>query len=147
MALLVDSDAPSAALARFDDEWAKTGVSSSEVSGDIPDGIYDAVIEDACVTETALTGGPVVVWRLRIQGPRAAGCLVTRNRVVTESTLGCLREDLEKCRLQVSRLSQLPARLRELVDRPIGVEKRTNDGSASFHFRWEFHSSDDMSFY
>jgi len=41
----------------------------------------------------------------------------------------------------------LPARLRELVDRPIGVEKRTSDGRPSFHFRWEFNPSDDMAFY
>jgi hypothetical protein len=62
--------------------------------------------------------------------------VVTKNRVITENTLGYLREDLEKCGLQVSRLSELPARLGELVDRPIGLEKRTKDGRANFYFRW-----------
>jgi hypothetical protein len=38
--------------------------------------------------------------------------------------------------LQVSRLSELPSRLGELVDRPVGLEKRTKDGKANFYFRW-----------
>jgi hypothetical protein len=62
--------------------------------------------------------------------------VVTKSRVITENTLGYLREDLEKCRLQVSRLSELPARLGELVDRPVGLEKRTKDGRTNFYFRW-----------
>jgi hypothetical protein len=62
--------------------------------------------------------------------------VVTKNRVITENTLGYLREDLEKCRLQISLLSDLPARLGELVDRPIGLDKRTKDGRTNFYFRW-----------
>jgi hypothetical protein len=138
MALPIDGAALTAELARFDDEWAKTLASTGEVFSDIPDGSYDAVIEDARVTETTSTGRPVVIWRLRIQGPQAANRVVTKNRVITENTLGYLREDLEKCRLQVSRLSELPARLGELVNRPIAFEKRTKDGRANFYFRWGF---------
>jgi len=62
---------------------------------------------------------------------------VTKNRVITENTLQYLREDLDKCRLAVSRLSELPARLGELVGRPIGIEKRTKDGRANIYFRWQ----------
>jgi hypothetical protein len=104
---------------------------------DIPDGIYDAVIEDARVSETISTGRPMVVWKLRIKGPQAANKVVTKNHVITENTLSFLREDLEKCRIQVSRLSELPARLAGLVDHPITIAKRTKDGRASFYFRWE----------
>ena len=136
MALPIDSDAPAADLARFDDEWAKTPVTSGDIYSDIPDGIYDAVIEDARVTETTSTGRPMVTWKLRLQGPQGANRPVTKNRVITENTLGYLREDLEKCGLPVSRLSELSAHLGELVDRPIGVEKRTKGGRTDFYFRW-----------
>jgi hypothetical protein len=136
MSLLIDSDAPAADLARFDDEWAKTLVPGEEMYSDIPDGSYDAVIEGAHVTETASTARPVVSWKLRIRGPQAVNRVVTKNRVITENTLGYLREDLEKCGLQVSRLSELPDRLGELVDRPVGLDKRTKDGRANFYFRW-----------
>jgi hypothetical protein len=132
----VDSEAPASDLARLDNEWAKTAVPSGDMYADIPDGTYDAVIEDAYLTETTSTGRPMVIWKLRIQGPQAVGRLVTRNCVITENTLGILRQELEKCRLQVSRLSELPARLGELADRPIGLDKRTKDGKGIFYFRW-----------
>jgi hypothetical protein len=133
---LANSEAPESNLARFNDQWAKTPVGPEDMYSDIPDGTYDAVIEDAHLTETVSTGRPMVIWKLRIQGPQAVNRLVTKNRVITENTLGILREDLEKCRVQVSDLSELPARLVELVDRPIGLEKRTKDGRSNFYFRW-----------
>jgi hypothetical protein len=136
MALPVDSEAPVGDLARFEVEWAKAPAPSEDPYNDIPDGTYDAVIEDAHLTETISTGRPMVVWKLRIQGPQAVNRIVTKNRVITENTLGMLKEDLEKCRVRVSRLSELPARLAELVDRPIGLDKRTKDGKTNFYFRW-----------
>jgi hypothetical protein len=132
----VDSEAPAADLARFDNEWTKTSVASEDMYADIPDGTYDAVIEEAYLTETVSTGRPMVIWKLRIQGPQAVNRLVTKNRVITENTLGYLKEELEKCRLPVSSLSELPARLRELADRPIGLQKFTKDGKSNFFFRW-----------
>jgi hypothetical protein len=136
MSLTTYSEAPAADLARLDNEWAKASVPSAEMYSDIPDGSYEAVIEDAHLTETTSTGRPMVVWKLRIQGPQAVDRVVTKSRVITENTLGYLKEELEKCRLQVSSLSELPARLGELVNRPIGLQKLTKDGKASFYFRW-----------
>ena len=137
MALPLDTDAPAAALARLDDEWRKTSVSPDEMYSDIPDGTYNAVIEEARLTETVSTGRPMVIWKLRIQGPQAANRVVTKTRVVTENTLAYLKEELEKCGLQVSRLSELPARLKELVNHPIDFQKSTKDGKTNFYFRWD----------
>ena len=132
-----DSDAPGASLARFDQEWSKASASTQDnLYSDIPDGSYDAVIEDAHLTETISSGRPVVVWTLRIRGPQAVNRVISRNRVITENTLAYLKEDLEKCGLEVSRLSELPARLGELVDRTVGLYKTTKDGRANFYFRW-----------
>jgi hypothetical protein len=138
VALQNENAAPVADLARFDNEWTKTSKTSDEMYGDIPDGTYDAVIEEARVSETRSTGRPMVIWKLRIKGPQAVNRVVTKNQVITENTLAYLKEDLEKCRIQVSRLSELPARLAGLVDHPIGVEKRTKDGRTNFYFRWQF---------
>ena len=93
------------------------------------------MIEDAQLTETVSTGRPMVIWRLRILGPQAVDRVVTKNRVITENTLQYLREELDKCRLAVSRLSELPTRLSELAGRPIGIEKRTKDGRSNIYFR------------
>ena len=137
MSLPIDSDVRAVDLARFDDDWAKTSVTAEEMYSDIPDGSYDAIIEGARITGTSSSARPVVIWKLRIQGPQAVNRVVTKNRVITENTLGYLREDLEKCGLQVSSLSELPARLGELVDRPVVLDKRTKDGRTNFYFRWE----------
>jgi len=135
MALPTQSDPPVGDLARFDEEWTKTTASSDDLYPDIPDGTYDAVIEEAHLTETVSTGRPMVIWKLRIRGPQAVDRVVTKNQVITENTLPYLKEDLGKCRLAVSRLSELPARLKELADRPIGIEKRTRDGRTNIYFR------------
>jgi uncharacterized protein DUF669 len=137
VALQNETSAPVAGLARFEDEWTKTSTSSDEMYSDIPDGTYDAVIEEARVSQTTSSGRPVVIWKLRIKGPQAVNRVVTKNRVITENTLAYLKEDLEKCRIQVSRLSELPARLEALVDHPIAVAKRTKDGRVNFYFRWD----------
>jgi len=67
VALQNENSAPVADLARFDNEWTKTSTSLDELYSDIPDGTYDAVIEDARVSETTSTGRPVVIWKLRIK--------------------------------------------------------------------------------
>jgi hypothetical protein len=136
MAAPSNSDAQASDLAQLDRKWAETSVSADDRYSDVPDGSYDAIIEEASVAETTSTGRPVVIWKLRIQGPQAVNRLVTKNRVITENTLAYLKEDLEKCGLQVSRLSELPARLAELVDHAIGIDKRTKDGRTNFYFRW-----------
>ena len=131
-----DEDARPADLTAFDREWAKTAVSHENYS-DIPDGTYDAIIEDARVTRTATTGRSAVVWSLRIQGPAAVNRVIEKSRVITQHTLPFLREDLEKCHLSVSRVSELPERLKDLVGRPIAIDKRTKDGWVNVYFRWD----------
>ncbi len=145
MALQNETSSPVVDLARFEDEWTKTATSSDEMYNDVPDGTYDAVIEDARVSETVSTGRPVVIWKLRIKGPQAVNRVVTKNRVITENTLAYLKEDLEKCRTQVSRLSELPACLAGLVGRPISLDKRTKDGRANFYFRWASNRTGEIS--
>ena len=135
MALPAQSGPTVGDLSQFDEEWTKTTTSADDLYAEIPDGTYDAVIEDAHVTETVSTGRPMVTWKLRIQGPQGANRVLTKNRVITENTLQYLREDLEKCGLAVPRLSELPARIGELVDRPIGIDKRTKDRHANIYFR------------
>src|SRR5271163_4998637 len=89
MAIPAGSEAQAAALARFDDEWTKTSVSSNDVYSDIPDGPYDAVIEEARLSETVSTGRQMVIWKLRIQAPDGTR-VVTQTRVITENTIAWL---------------------------------------------------------
>jgi hypothetical protein len=119
-------------LSRFDAEWIKT----RGPADDIPDGVYDAVIEAVRLSETRSTGRPVVIWTIRIEGPRAVNRVVRKNKVISERTLPFLKDDLEKCGLRISRLSELGGRLDEMTGRPVQIERRTKGGRVNFYFRW-----------
>jgi hypothetical protein len=129
-------DTPAADLHQFDEAWTKASVSIDAYYADIPDGNYEALIEEARLTTTPSTGRPMVVWTLRIQGPVAANRTLPRTLVVTDNTVGWLKEDLQKCGLSLERLSELPQRIHEIEGQVLPVEKRTKDGRMNVHFRW-----------
>jgi hypothetical protein len=128
-------DTAAADLHQFDEAWTKASVSIDDHYADIPDGNYEALIEEARVTTTASTGRPMVVWTLRIQGPVAANRTLPKTRVVTDSTVTWLKEDLQKCGLNLERLSELPQRIHEIEGQVMPIEKRTKDGRMNIYFR------------
>lgn len=116
-------------LSVYDDEYSRASLpqpAQSQPYDDIPDGTYEADIEDVHVARTATTGNPMVLWKLRIQGPQCQGRAVTKVRVITSKTLGFLKRDLERLNFHLERLSDLPARTGEMVDRRVRIFKRTN---------------------
>lgn len=116
-------------LSEFDEDFARAEPPRSEQQAaldDIPDGIYDALIEGVHLSRTASTGNPMIVWRLRIQGPQCKGRALTKVRVVTPKTLSFIKEDLDRLEIQLERLSELPGRTGEMLDRPVRVYKKTN---------------------
>lgn len=116
-------------LSRFDDEYARASTQRAEAQTgyeEVPDGFYDASVEDVQIGQTATTGNPMIVWKLRIRGPECEGRAVTKVRVVTEKTLGFVKQDLERLGLHLDRLSDLPARAEEMIDRPVRIFKRAN---------------------
>ena len=125
-----------AELSQFDEAWTKTPLANNDHYSDIPDGHYEALIEEARVTTTASTGRPMVVWTLRIQGPIAANRTLPKTLVITDNTVAWLKEDLRKCGLDLERPSELPQRIHEIEGLVLPVEKRTKDGRMNVDFRW-----------
>ncbi len=116
-------------LARFDEDYAQAaapGGDSQASYEDIPDGYYDASVEDVHLGQTASTGNPMIVWRLRIRGPQCEGRALTKVRIITQKTLGFLKRDLEHLDLRLDRLSELPARVGDMVDRDVRIFKKSN---------------------
>jgi hypothetical protein len=130
------ADTPTIDLSQYNDAFAKAPTGPGDYYSDIPDGHYDAVIEEARLTETTSTGRPVVIWSLRITGPQAADRMLFKNRVITDRTLSWLKEDLEKCGLQLGKLSDLPARIATLNGKHVSIEKKSRDGRSEVYFRW-----------
>ena len=92
---------------------------------DIPDGFYDARVEDVTLNRVQSSGNPMVIWRLRILGPQQQGRAISKVRIITQKTVGFLKDDLAKLGLQMSSLKELTGRLDEMVDRQVGIMKRT----------------------
>lgn len=119
---------PEVDLSRFDDEYARASTQQAQTPfyDEIPDGFYDASIEEVQIGQTANTGNPMIVWKLRIQGPECRGKAITKVRVITDKTLAYLKQDLERLEVRLERLSELPHRIDEMIDRPVRIFKRSN---------------------
>lgn len=121
-------------LAQFDDDFAEAPVEEREFE-DIPDGKYQVNVEKVELTRAQSSGNPMLKWTLKILGPRFAGRLLWRNSVMaSKENLKWLKTDLHTCGLEVEKLSDLPARLGDLLDVKIEVTKRTKGENENIYF-------------
>ena len=121
-------------LAQFDDDFAEAPVEEREFE-DIPDGKYQVNVEKVELTRAQSSGNPMLKWTLKILGPRLAGRLLWRNSVMaSKENLKWLKTDLHTCGLEIEKLSDLPARLGDLLDVKLEVTKRTKGESENIYF-------------
>jgi hypothetical protein len=73
-------------------------------------------------------------WKLRIVSEDFEGRTLNKIRVITEKTLGFLKEDLGRCGIQLTRLSELPLHLEEMTGLKINVLKKTKDQWTDVYF-------------
>ena len=71
---------------------------------------------------------------MRATSPRFANRLIWRNSVITNKTLRYLKTDLHLCGLDLDKLSDLPGRLKELLDVHLEVAKKTNGDYENIYF-------------
>jgi len=120
-------------LAQFDDDFAEAPVEEREFE-DIPDGKYQVNVEKVELTRAQSSGNPMLKWTLKILGPRFAGRLLWRNSVMaSKENLKWLKTDLHTCGLDIEKLSDLPARLGDLLDVKLEVTKRTKSESENIY--------------
>ena len=121
-------------LAQFDDDFAEAPVEEREFD-EIPDGKYQVNVEKVELTRAQSSGNPMLKWTLKILGPRLAGRLLWRNSVMaSKENLKWLKTDLHTCGLQIEKLSDLPARLGDLLDVKLEVTKRTKGENENIYF-------------
>jgi hypothetical protein len=121
-------------LAQFDDDFAEAPVEEREFE-DIPDGKYQVNVDKVELTRAQSSGNPMLKWTLKILGPRFAGRLLWRNSVMaSKENLKWLKTDLHTCGLDIEKLSELPARLGDLLDVKLEVTKRTKGESENIYF-------------
>jgi hypothetical protein len=119
-------------LERFDDEFAQAPAAESREG--VPDGKYEVLVDRVEITTAKSSGNPMLVWTLRILGPRMAGRCLFRRSVITRDGVRWLKQDLHLCGVDLERLSDLPAHLEQLLDVKLEVVKRTKGDSDNVYF-------------
>ena len=121
-------------LAQFDDDFSEAPIEEREFE-DVPDGKYQVKVEKVELTRAQSSGNPMLKWTLKILGPRFAGRLLWRNSVMaSKENLKWLKTDLHTCGLVIAKLSELPARLGDLLDVTLEITKRTKGDSENIYF-------------
>lgn len=121
-------------LAQFDDEFAEAPIEERTFE-DVPDGKYQVNVEKVDLVNAKSSGNPMLRWELKILAPRCQGRVLFRHNVLaTRENLKWLKNDLHICGLDLAKASDLPARMRELLDVKLEVTKRTKGDSTNVYF-------------
>jgi hypothetical protein len=119
-------------LATFDEEFEGAPIEDSGFEP-LPDGKYQVSVERVELVRSR-AGNPMLKWTLRVLGPQCQGRLLWRNNVLASAeNIKWLKTDLHTCGLTLGRLSELPARLPELLDVRLEVTKRTRGDNESVY--------------
>lgn len=115
-------------LSQFDDDFADAEIEKID-NEEPPDGKYQVAVEKVELAKAKTSGNTLLKWQLRIIGPRCRGrCLFRNNVIATAENVKWLKKDLDAAGMEVSgmKLSDLPDRLKELLDVTLEVQKKTN---------------------
>ncbi len=121
-------------LAQFDDAFESAEVEDREYET-LPDGKYQVNVERAELVRAKTSGNPMLKWTLRIIAPTHKGRLLWRNNVMVSSmNIKWLKQDLYICGLQLTKLSDLPGYLEQLLNIKLEVTKRTRGENENIYF-------------
>jgi hypothetical protein len=122
-------------LTRLDEAFQRAKFKEGENGREeVPDGYHNTQVEDVRLSKTPRTGNPMLSWKLRIVSEDFEGRTLNKNRVITEKTLAFLKDDLERCGVRLSRLSDLSLHLDEMLGLKINVLKKTKDQWTDIYF-------------
>jgi hypothetical protein len=102
---------------------------------DIPDGTYEARIEDAQLYVSPRSGNPVLKYTLRILGPSFANRVVWKYRAITEKTRDYVEDELRLCGLSLDRFSDLKYHLHDLIGVELEIVRRTRGEDINIYFK------------
>jgi hypothetical protein len=116
------------ALAQFDDVWQEIPEDTGENKyADLPDGIYQAFINEVEIGESKKGNRLQLKWDLIAVAPEEF-----KNRHIfrysgleSKENLEFLKRDLGRCGINLEKISELPNVLPELLDKVVEVQLKT----------------------
>jgi hypothetical protein len=118
-------------LSIFDDDYEAAEAPSFE---EVPDGKYQTRIQRAALTHAQSSGEPMIKWDLVVISGELEGRHIFKNAVLTNKTLPFIKGDLLKLGLELTRISELPDRIAEVLDKAVEITVRTKGEYTNVYF-------------
>ena len=121
-------------LTQFEGDFDQAEVEEREFEP-VPDGKYQANVDQVELVRAKSSGNPMLSWTLRILAPRFRGRLLWRNNIIaSRENLKWLKTDLHTCGLDLEKLSDLYKHLGQLTGVKLEVTKRTKGDYENVYF-------------
>lgn len=117
-------------LSAFDDEFVAAEVPDFD---EVPDGKYQVTISKAQLTESN-AGDPMIKWDLIVISGAQEGRHIFKNAVISQKAMPFIKGDLTKLGLQLGKISELPGRLAEVLDKKLEITVRTKGEYTNVYF-------------
>jgi len=117
-------------LSQFDDDFESA---EAPEYAELPDGKYQVTISKAQLAESN-QGDPMIKWDLIIISGTHEGRHVFKNAVISQKSLPYVKADLTRLGLEMRRISELPGRLPEVLDKNLEITVRTKGEFTNVYF-------------
>lgn len=117
-------------LSAFDDDF---DAAAEPEFDELADGKYQVRIDTAQVSKSS-AGDPMIKWELLVIAGSHEGRRIFKNSVITDRSLPFVKGDLKKVGLELKRLSELPGRIGETLDKILQVTLRTKGEYRNCYF-------------
>lgn len=101
---------------------------------EVPDGRYDARIEDVQLYVSPRSGNPVLKYTLRILGPSFANRVMCKYRAITDKTRDYVQDELKICGVELERFSDLKHHLHDLIGVELEITRRSRGEDVNIYF-------------
>lgn len=117
-------------LSQFDDDFESA---EAPEYAELPDGKYQVTISKAQLAESR-QGDPMLKWDLIIISGQHEGRHIFKNAVISPNSMPYVKADLIRLGLEMKRISDLPARLPEVLDKNLEITVRTKGEFTNVYF-------------
>lgn len=112
-------------LASFDQDFV-AAEPPARVGGNVPDGKYQVKVDAVEIRTNQNNGRMELAFRLKVMTGEHTGRIIFHQREIDNpERMSYLRGDLQTCGLDITKLSELPRRLNQLLDVLLDVQVRS----------------------